>query len=84
MWLNSNPRCLPIIFACEHVCRGGNFETTKLAHPSVLRPFGVHLLTFTLPPQCIDALFGNLRCLTHHNTHETYLIYPMIAISENT
>ena len=22
--------------------------------------------------------------ITHHNTHETYLIYPMIAISENT
>ena len=23
----------------------------------------------------------NLRCLTHHNIHQTYQIYPMIAIS---
>ena len=36
-----------------------------------------------------DALFGvtvissYLWCLTHHDTHKTYLIYPMNAISEN-
>ena len=36
-----------------------------------------------------DALFGvtgissYLWCLTRHDTHETYLIYPMNAISEN-
>ena len=39
---------------------------TRLALASVLRPFGVHLLEFIL-----------VGGLTHHNTHETYLIYPM-------
>ena len=60
---------------------------TWLALASILGPFGVHLLKFTLnthpsslmhhlgllefPVRICDAL------VTHQNTHETYLIYPM-------
>ena len=34
----------------------------------------------------IDALLGvtGISGFTHHDTHKTYLIYPLIAVSENT
>ena len=55
-----------------------NLFWTRLALASVLGSFGVHLLKFTLP------WVFRLEFVTHNNTYETYLIFPMIAISENT
>ena len=63
---------------------------------SVLGLFGVHLLKFTLlyiHPSALMHFLGLLEfpvricdANAHHNTHKTYLhvIYPVIAISENT
>ena len=61
----------------------------RLAFASVLGPFRVHLLKFALPTPvhwCTICGYWNfwfefVMPHTHHNTHENYLIYPMIAIS---
>ena len=61
-----------------------SLDETRLALASILGPFGVHLLKFTQdthPGSLIHYLglveFPVRICLRHHNTHETYLIYPM-------
>ena len=73
-----------------------SLSITRLALANVLTPFGVHLLIFTLPsalmhylgspefPVICDTSHITTHTRLHHNTQETYLIYPMIAISENT
>ena len=65
------------------------YKRTRLAFTSILGPFGVHLLKFTLdthPGSLMHSSLGLLeflvRSLKHHNTHETYLIYrPMSMIA---
>ena len=58
---------------------------TRLALAGVLRPFGVHLVTFTLPGVSVHYLgSAEFPVKICDDTHKTYLIYPMIVISENT
>ena len=63
----------------------GNFTLTRLALASIVWLFGVHLLKFTLDTHIWGYWNFRLEFVmrTHHNIHETYLIYPMsmIAIS---